>query len=227
MSSTLLLYFGHLTYAVSIVAFMFRNMFFLRVFIILASVIAIVYGFNFGAEPTWVPIFWHTAIILVNGLQLTYTYWRRRKVSLNPLESFLYKTALSSFTPVEVKEFVRIGERRRIMKDEKIIEEGSDLDRLYFIVEGFTDILTGKKKVAELSAGYFVGEMSLLTQSKTKAEVRTASDCEFICWPHEKIDAWVGQDPSRLSMLQSALGAQIVEVLLQKNLPDEKAIEHG
>lgn len=219
MEQSFFAYLGNIAYFLTFVSYAVRNIALLRVLAILASVVAIYYGAKVAAEPLWIPILWNTLFLLVNVAQLGITRWRMRAVALTPLEEFLSKTVLANFPSAEVKSFTRIAHEETLPAGKQLIRMGTELDRLYCLLHGSVHVLVGGKQIADLHAGSFVGEMSLLTQSKTRADVVSATPLRLIAWPHDEIEKWVDADATRLGLLQTAMGRQVVEALLRQQTP--------
>lgn len=213
-------YIGHAAYGLTLLAFLFRTVVWLRLFAILGSVAAIAYSYYVSSFPLWVPIIWHGLYLIVNLVQLLVSRWQSRSVRLNPIEDYLAQTALESFSSAEVKRFVSYAEEHQVGPQQEIIQEGESLDMLFFVLGGAANVIQGGQVVAQLSAGYFIGEMSLLTKSEARATVVSAQPMHVLTWHHSAIDEWVKGDASRLAMLQTALGNQIVEVLMVRSLPE-------
>jgi CRP-like cAMP-binding protein len=212
-----LVYLGQATYLLMLLAFGMRNIAWLRGLAIIASIATIYYSISGNSEPLWIPALWNLAFIAMNVGQLMFARWRARLVTLNPVETFLSKTVLANFPPAEIKSFAQVAGEGDLQHGKQLIRQGSDLAHLFCILQGKVDIKVNGKKHAELTAGYFVGEMCLLTKSKTRADVFAASDLKLLVWPHEDIEKWVSSDPMRLSLLQTALGSQVVDQLLRQN----------
>lgn len=215
-------YIGQFAYGLTFVSYAFRNVNWLRVLAIASSLLAIYYSAGVSREPLWIPILWNALFIAVNVFQLFLTRWRLRSVMLDPLENFLSKTVLRNFPPAEVKSFAAIASEGELPAGQQLIREGMNLHHLFCIVQGKVDILAHGKKIAELSAGYFVGEMSLLTRSTTRADVIASTNLKLLVWPHEAIEKWVDSDATRLALLQTAMGSQVVEQLLRQNEGEER-----
>ena len=220
-------YVAQAAYGLTLLSYSVRNVAWLRALAIAASCAAIFYGFSAGREPLWIPIFWNLAFILVNAVHLALSKWRARDVSLNALEEFLAKTVLMNFPPAEVRSFTALAGEGELTAGSQLIRFNTEIHHLFCILKGRVDILVKEKKVAELGPGRFVGEMSLLTRSRTRADVTVAEDLKVLVWKHEDIEKWVNSDASRLGLLQSALGTQIVEELLrqQTQQPELKVAE--
>jgi len=196
----------------------------LRICAIVASSAAIYYGAFFTNEILWIPVFWNSLFLLTNLTQLLLIKWRTRDSTLDPLETFLSKTVLANFPTAEVKSFAAIAQEGNLASGKCFIRQGSKLGQLFCLIDGRVNIVKNGKKVAELTTGYFIGEMSFLTQTETKADVIAATDLRLLVWPHEEIEKWVNSDAVRLGLLNSALGTQVVDQLLRQN---EELIEEA
>lgn len=212
-----LIYIGQLSYLLTLCSYAIRNVNWLRGVAIAASIVAIYYSATASSDPLWIPILWNLAFITLNTIQLLLTKWRARAVSLDPIENFLSKTVLSNFPPAEVKSFASISGEAEAPAGQQIIRAGSELQHLFCITQGKVDILVNGQKTAELSAGYFLGEMSLLTRSPARADVLASENLKLLVWPHDAIEKWVDSDASRLTLLQTAMGTQVVDQLLRQN----------
>lgn len=212
-----IVYLMHLTYLTGFAALCCKNIIHLRVLSTIASTATIYYSFVAFSDPAWVPILWNGCFVGANLVHIFLVNWRTRQVSLNPRESFLSKTVLSNFPSAEVRSFCELAQEGKLGEGKRLVNEGTDLSVLFCIMSGGADIYSKGFKVGELSAGRFIGEMSLLTQSKTRAEVITNSEVEFLAWAHKDIERWVDCDATRLGYLQTALGTQVVEVLLKQS----------
>jgi CRP-like cAMP-binding protein len=108
-----------------------------------------------------------------------------------------------------------------------MITNGTELRYLFCLLEGHVSVSVAGQEVAKLGPGRFVGEMSLLTRSLTRADVHAQTNLKLLVWPHEEIESWVGSDPSRLTLLQTALGSQIVDELLRQQAAPTRLPEAG
>jgi hypothetical protein len=209
-------YVAQAAYLFTLISFAVRNVTWLRALAIGSSLLALFYAFTASAEPLWIPILWNAAFALVNGVHLALSRWRGRDVRLDPLEDFLAKTVLANFPPAEVRSLASLASEGELPAGAQLIQEGTKIDKLYCLVKGRVDVVVRGNKVAELGPGRFVGEMSLLTRSKTRADVLVAADIKALIWSHESIEGWVNSDASRLALLQTAMGTQVVEELLRR-----------
>ncbi len=219
-------YIGQATYGLILISYMVRNVNWLRIFAIAASIAAIYYSTLVAREILWIPVLWNTLFILANTAQLLLTRWRARSVAMNPLETFLHKTVLANFPAAEVKSFAAFAQEGELVSGQQLIQAGTQLNHLFCLIQGKVDILANGNKVTELTPGYFLGEMSFLTHSHTRADVVAATNLKFLAWPHVEIEKWVDSDASRLALLNTALGTQVVDQLLRQNEALLKEAQH-
>jgi hypothetical protein len=213
-------YAAQLAYALTLVSYGARNMVALRLAAIAASCAVIYYAAVASAEPLWLPLLWNIAFAFVNLGHLAYNRWQTRNLRLDPLEDFLAKTVLANFPAPEVRRFAAIATQGTLPAGSAMIHAGTEIHQLFCILQGRVDVVVNGVKVAELGPGRFVGEMSLLTRSRTRADVVVAADLQALAWKHEDIDSWVSGDANRLALLQTAMGTQVVEELLRRRTED-------
>lgn len=225
MENTNLIYIAQLAYCLTFFSYSMRSMFWLRVGAIVAAFATIYYSFHVASEPLWIPILWNALFILANGLHLTVSKWRSRDVTLDALEDFLAKTVLANFPPAEVRSFAQLASEGALLPGARMIHAGTQIKYLFCILKGKVSVLSQGRKIAELGPGRFVGEMSLLTRSLTRADVDVEQDLKVLVWTHEAIEDWVNGDASRLGLLQTALGTQVVEELLRQQTVAVPAIK--
>ena len=70
--------------------------------------------------------------------------------------------------------------------------------------------MVGKKKVAELKDGQFVGEMSFLTEKSATATCIVKHDTECLVWKQPEFKELLKRNPSLYYTIQSLLSNQLV-----------------
>lgn len=94
-----------------------------------------------------------------------------------------------SLSDAEIKALVKSAQRKEIYLEDYICREGDEGDSMFIIVEGVVDITKQEKKkgedakelrLAQLRAGDYFGEMSLLTGKPRTANVKANSNVEVI-----------------------------------------------
>jgi hypothetical protein len=223
MNPSHLFYLVQAGYALTLLACAFKSTVRLRLALCASSLLFIAYGFMAAAQPLWFPIVWNALFIAAHSYYLFFRFGSGETTLVNPTAIFLSKTALSNFPAGEVNSFLALANEGELPKGHAMIQVDTELQYLFCILQGGVEVRKGGKKITELKAGCFVGEMSLLTKSRTRADVYTLENSRFLAWKHSDINDWLAKNPVRLSYLQSALGAQVVEELLRQNQEMQEA----
>lgn len=114
-------------------------------------------------------------------------------------------------------------EKQTYRPEATILFQGEISSRLCLVHSGAVAIVVrkgkDKQKVAELAAGSYFGEISLLTPRAATATVKAVGDTEIIFLPGEIVQALVKQNPS----LADTLNKQIEERLrAQQSAPSDE-----
>ena len=121
-----------------------------------------------------------------------------------------------NFSLEEQKQVKKIGRTKKYAYGDEVIKERDSGDSLFIVLRGRLEVKKGiddgrNKKLKELEAGEFFGEMSFFDHLARSADVVAASDCELMELSMEDVDRLVDENP--------ALGAK-----LYKNLARELTI---
>ena len=98
------------------------------------------------------------------------------------------------------------GAQRRIKPGEVIIREGEPVTSLFIVIEGNLEVIVENgKRIAELSVGDIVGEMSLIEKRPPSASVRAIDAARLLAVPQEQVRARLSTDPAFAARFYRAL----------------------
>jgi hypothetical protein len=203
---------GHLAFGLIAFSFLVKDIMWLRVLSIVASLFSVFYNWVIPPEPMWIPIGWNFVFVGINVFNIGILIYEKRPVSMEPKLQELYDTMFKSMTPVEFLKISKIAEWKSIKPGEIIIEQGKRVSTLNLIYNGTIDVAVDGKWVAELKDGQFVGEMSFLTEKKATATCIVKHSTEMLMWQQPEFKELLKRNPSLYYSIQSLLTSQLVKI---------------
>ena len=208
---------GHLAFGLIAFSFLVKDIFWLRIVSIVASLFSVFYNWVIPVEPMWIPIGWNFVFVLLNLYHIAVLMYEKRPVKMNDKNAELYETLFKDMTPVEYLKVSKIAEWKTFKPGEIIIQEGMPVKDLHLIYNGTVDIVVKDKKVADLKDGQFVGEMSFLTEKPATATCVVKHDTECLVWKQEQFKDLLTRNPSLYFTIQSLLSTQVSSALVSSN----------
>ena len=208
---------GHLAFGLIAFSFLVKDILWLRIMSILASLFSVLYNFYIPVDPMWLAINWNIVFILVNLYHIAVIIYEKRPVHMNPKDKELYETLFKELTPVEYLKITKIAEWRKYTAGEVLIKHSALVTDLILIYNGTVEVEVDGNIVAELKDGQFVGEMSFLTEKPATANCIVKHDCECIVWKQPEFKELLRRNPSLYFTIQSLLSAQVSSNLVKKS----------
>ena len=203
---------GHLAFGLIAFSFIVKDILYLRLVSILASLFSVFYNWVIPVEPMWIPIGWNFVFVLLNLYHIAVLMYEKRPVKMNDKNAELYETLFKDMTPVEYLKVSKIAEWKTFKPGEIIIQQGMPVKDLHLIYNGTVDIVVKDKKVADLKDGQFVGEMSFLTEKPATATCIVRHNAELLVWRQREFKELLKRNPSLYYSIQSLLSTQLVSI---------------
>src|SRR5207248_9229437 len=149
-------YFIHAANVLLLVAYSVRDILWLRLFAVGASLVSIPY---FVLQPTklWAPLSWTIVFAAINLLQSWRLFIERRPVKLTPAEEDIRRLVFRDLPPRKVLQVRSIGSWTTPEAGERLIERGKLPETVSVSVSGKVQGTRDGRVVAELIAGDVVG----------------------------------------------------------------------
>jgi hypothetical protein len=208
---------GHLAFGLIAFSFLVKDILYLRILSILASLFSVLYNFYIPVEPMWLAINWNIIFVLVNIYHIAVIIYEKRPVKMSSKEKELHETMFRGLTPVEFLKITKIAQWKKYKTPLPIITQGKSVKDLILIYNGLVDILVNDNKVAELKDGQFVGEMSFLTEKPATATCKVAHTTECLVWPQKDFKDLLKRNPSLYFTIQSLLSEQVSNNLVSSS----------
>ncbi len=187
---------GHLAFGLIAFSFLVKDILWLRVVSILASLFSVFYNYVIPANPMWLAINWNIVFVVVNLYHIAVIIYEKRPIKMKPKDKELYETLFKDLSPVEYLKISKVAEWKSFKSGETIIRQNHLVTDLILIYNGTVDVVVGTKKVAELKDGQFVGEMSFLTEKSATATCIVKHDTECLVWKQPEFKELLKRNPS-------------------------------
>ena len=208
---------GHLAFGLIAFSFLVKDILYLRILSILASLFSVLYNFYIPVEPMWLAINWNIIFVLVNIYHISVIIYEKRPVKMSSKEKELHETMFRGLTPVEFLKITKIAKWKKYKPPLPIITQGKPVNDLILIYNGTVDVLVNDNKVAELKDGQFVGEMSFLTEKPATATCKVEHNAECLVWPQKDFKDLLKRNPSLYFTIQSLLSEQVSNNLVSSS----------
>ena len=208
---------GHLAFSLIAFSFLVKDIFWLRIVSILASLFSVFYNFYIPADPMWLAINWNIVFILVNVYHIGVILYEKREVKMDDKNEELYQTLFKEMTPVEYLKISRAAQWETLKPGQRLITQGMPVPDLYLIYNGTVDVAIDGERVAELKDGEFVGEMSFLTEKVATASCIVKYEAQCLVWKQREFKELLKRNPSLYFTIQSLLSAQVSHNLVSSS----------
>ena len=201
---------GHLAFGLIAFSFLVKDILWLRVVSMLASLFSVFYNYTIPVEPMWLAINWNFVFITLNLYHIAVIIYEKRPIKMAPKDKELYETLFKDLSPVEYLKISKVARWEKYESGEKIIRQGTPVLDLILIYNGTVDVAVDGKKVAELKDGQFVGEMSFLTEKPATATCVVKHNTECLVWKQPEFKELLKRNPSLYYTIQGLLSSQLV-----------------
>lgn len=201
----------NLAFAVGAVAFLLRDILYLRVVAMVAQA-----GFAYVAirQPAWPDaphLYWYLAFFGINAVQSAILFYERRLLHLSPEEESLRVLAFPALDPTAVRRILRRGTWVDLEPGEVLAREGELPDYVLVLARGTADVTLHDRPVAQVKAGEFVGEIAFLADRPATATVRACERGRAMAWPRPRLHRWVSRDNEMHAAMYAAMGLNLAE----------------
>ena len=218
-------YFIHAANVLLVVAYSVRDILWLRLFAVGASVISIPY---FVLQPTtlWAPLSWSVVFAAINLVQSWRLFMERRPVKLTPEEEEIRRLVFRDLPPRKVLQVLSIGCWTRLEIGERLIESGKLPGTVSLIVHGKVRVTRNGRVLGELTAGDFVGSALILSGIPAEVDAVTVDPGRAMRWEVSALERYLAANPeTRTVMLQHVardLAGKVERVTGPSSKPPDK-----
>jgi len=208
---------GHLAFGLIAFSYLVKDIMYLRILSIVASLFGMFFNYTVPAEPLWLPIGWNAIFVMVNIYHISVLLYEKRPVQMDDKNTELYNTLFKELTPVEYLKISKAACWKNYEPNDVLIRQQHLVPDLILIYNGAIDVKVDGNKVAELRDGQFVGEMSFLTEKSATATCVVKHPTECLVWKQQEFKDLLKRNPSLYFTIQSLLSAQVSSNLVSSS----------
>lgn len=195
-------------YLVYTTSALFKEMIWLRLTLLAATFLYIVYGI---IAPNTSIFLWNIPVGLLHMYAIWQLFSARRGIDLDDEAEALRTLVFPSLDRVAFNALWHCGDER-YAEDEVLIAEGEPVPELFMVLEGQVEVLKGTEKFA-VSRFRMIGEMSSLSDSAASATVRATSRVRLRAWDKRKLAALAKTHPDTDVAMLRAMGQEVARKL--------------
>jgi hypothetical protein len=206
-------YFLHAANILLIVAYSVRDILWLRLFAVAASLITLPY-YILQPEPLWAPIIWSSVFAAINSFQSWRLFLERRPVKLTPEEGEIRRLVFPDLPSRKVLQILSIGAWTTVEIGERMLERGKSVEVISAIVRGKVRVTRDDRVYGELIAGHIVGSALLLSGVTADVDAVVVEPVRCMQWEAEPLDRYLAANPETRIVLQKYLARDLAGKLL-------------
>jgi hypothetical protein len=201
-------YFIHAANVLLLVAYSVRDILWLRVFAVAASLITIPY-FLLQPAPLWAALAWSVVFAAINLVQSWRLIIERRPVKLTPEEEDVRRLVFRELPPRKVLRVLSIGSWTSAQVGERLIERGKRAGALSLIVRGKVRLARDDRILGDLVAGEFVGSALLLSGAPADVDAVVVEPVRAMRWEVETLERYLAANPETRIVMQRHLAREL------------------
>jgi len=206
-------YFLHAANILLLVAYSVRDILWLRLFAVAASLIALPY-FILQPEPLWAPIIWSSVFAAINSFQSWRLFVERRPVKLTLEEEEIRRLVFSDLPSRKVLQILSIGAWATVEIGERMLERGKSVEAISVILRGKVRVTRDDRVLGELVAGHIVGSALLLSGVTADVDAVAVEPVRCMRWEVEPLDRYLAANPEARVLLQKYLARDLAGKVL-------------
>ena len=212
-------YFIHAANILLLVAYSVRDILWLRLFAVAASLIAMPF-YLLQPAPLWVPLAWSAVFASINLFQAWCLFLERRPVKLTPDEEEVRRLVFRDLPPRKVLQVLSIGFSTNAETGERLIERGKPVEALSLIVRGKVRVTRDERILSEMTAGDLVGSALLLSGHTPDLDVVVVEPVRAVRLEVGTLERYLNANPETRIVMQQHLARDLTGKLerLDKDL---------
>lgn len=204
----------NISYMLLMLAFVMRNILYLRILTIISSLCAIIYYSVYTDSVLWINVNWEILSCVINLTQIAIIIHERREINFDvEEEKMLYQKIFNKLTPIQFKKLLKIGSFESVPEGTLLAKQGEPIEHIILITSGIASVKVDEKIVAYCKPANLVGEMSFITGGPASASVESLEPMRYIKWEKEALKAFIESDAEIQHTIQTIFSTDLIKKL--------------
>lgn len=191
-----------------LVAYSVRDILWLRLFAVAASLITLPF-FILQPKPLWAPLIWTLVFAGINLFQSARLLAERRPVKLTTEEEEVHRLVFKDLPPRKMLQVLGIGCWITAEAGERLIERGKSASAVSLLLRGKVRVSKNNEVLGDLSAGNIVGSAMILTGAPAEVDAVVTEPVRAIRWEVETLERYLSGNPEIRIMMQQHLARDL------------------
>jgi len=201
-------YFIHAANVLLLVAYMVRDILWLRLFALASALIALPY-FALQPTPLWEAICWSVLFAAINLFQSWRLFIERRPVKLTPEEEEIRSLVFRDLPPRKFLQVLSIGSWTTAEIGERLLECGKRAQAISLILRGKVRVTRGERVLGELATGDIVGSALILSGASADVDAVAVEQVRSVRWEVDPLDRYLASNPETRIVLQKYMARDL------------------
>jgi CRP-like cAMP-binding protein len=201
-------YFIHVANVLLLVAYSVRDILWLRIFAVAASIMSLPY---FLLQPTvlWAPLAWTIVFAGINLFQSWRLFMERQPIKLTAEEEEVRQLVFRDVPPRKVLRTLSLGTWSSERCTERLIESGKVPDDLVLIVRGSVRVTRTGSDIGVLGPGDFVGSALILSGIPADFDAVVEDSVRAVRWDIGTLQKYLNANPDMRIVMQRHLAREL------------------
>lgn len=201
-------YFIHAANILLLIAYSVRDVLWLRLFAVAASLIAIPY-YVLQPRMLWPPLAWSVVFAAINLFQSWLLFIERRPVKLTAEEEEIRRLAFQELPPRKVLQILSIGSWVTTQVDEPLLERGKLPNYISLIIRGKVRVTKDGRVIGDMIPGDVVGSALILTGIPSSVDAVTVEPVRAMRWETGTLQKYLSANPEIRDAMQQHLARDL------------------
>lgn len=195
-------------FLLGLMGFLARDELLLRLLMLAASGLYLVYYYHATAGPLWDSVITTAMLGGVNLAMISVVVLERTTLSMSSESAVLFHH-FPMLTPGQFRRLLKSARFVSISEPVVLTREGEPVDRLWYVYDGVLQV-DKAGQMARIDNAMFVGELAFLTGAPASASVTVEAGARYLEWDARALRALIGKRPGLHVALQAQFNADLV-----------------